>query len=220
MKKALLIYILFILGCAQLLANEKTDSSTVDLNRFIYNPDHFAFTDLRYGYSRLGHHFHTGFNYKYRFNIFKIGFTHTNNFSKTDSASNKFNEIGALYGWSFRKKNFLFSASFGISGNWGNATTNQKTLDTVPIYFNPQINIKTVGFPIEITFAFTPPPKIKTFSSIGLVLFGNFNNQKSYVGAGLNIAIGKVSPKTPPHLVNNPLKDYYVPKQRRQKWYD
>lgn len=178
------------------------------------------YADLRYGYTKLGHLFHTGFNYKYRYNIFKIGYSQVNNFHNSPNERNHVNDLSALYGWSFRKKNFLFSASFGIGGVWGNAVTNQKDLDSIPLDFDPQIRIKTVGFPLEITFAFTPPPKLKTFSSIGVIFFGNFNNHKSYIGAGLNLSIGKVSPKLTEEAKKNPLKDYYIPKERKQKWYD
>jgi hypothetical protein len=201
-------------------AQENTDTTTIQVpTTFLYNTDHFIFTDLRYGYTKLGNNFHTGFNYKYRYNIFKIGYSQINNFRK-DSLSNHINEVSFLYGWSFRKKNFLFSAVFGIGGVWGNAITNQKKVDEIPIDFDPQIKIKTIGFPLEINFAFTPPPKLKTFSSIGLVFFGNFNNEKSYLGVGLNLAVGKVSPKLTEAQKKDPLKDYYVPKERKQKWYD
>ncbi len=207
-------------GISALSAQEQPDSIVVNNKKFIYNPDHFAYTDLRYGYTKLGHQFHTGVSYKYRFNIFKIAFSHINNFHNNPEKSNKFSDVSVIYAWSFRKKNFLFSAGFGIGGVFGNATTNQKTLDSIPLEFDPQIKMKTVGFPLEICFAFTPPPKLKTFSSIGLVFFGNFNSQKSYLGAGLNLSIGKVSPKLTEQQQKDPLKDYYVPKQRKQKWYD
>ena len=203
-----------------LFAQENTDTTVVQVpNTFLYNPDHFTFADLRYGYTKLGHNFHTGFNYKYRYNIFKIGYSQINNFKK-DSLSNHFNEVSFLYGWSFRKKNFLFSAAFGLGGVWGNSTTNQKKVDEISIDFDPQIKIRTIGFPLEINFAFTPPPKLKTFSSIGLIFFGNFNNDKSYLGVGLNLAVGKVSPKLTEAQKKDPLKDYYVPKSRKDKWYD
>lgn len=202
------------------LAQENTDTTIAQVpTTFLYDTDHFVFADLRYGYSKLGHNFHTGFNYKYRYNIFKIGYSQTNNFKK-DSLSNQINELSVLYGWSFRKKNFLFSAAFGIGGLWGNAITNQKKIDEIPVEVDPQIKIGTIGFPLEINFAFTPPPKLKTFSSIGLVFFGNFNNDKSYLGVGLNLAVGKVSPKLTEVQKKDPLKDYYVPKSRKDKWYD
>jgi hypothetical protein len=213
--------LIYLVYPSNLFAQENTDTTaTIQIpNKFIYNTDHFVFADLRYGYTKLGHNFHTGFNYKYRYNIFKIGYSQTNNF-KEKSFNNHINELSALYGWSFRKRNFLFSAAFGIGGLWGNSTTNQKKLDSIPLNFDPQINIKTIGFPLEINFAFTPPPKLKTFSSIGLIFFGNFNNEKSYVGVGLNLAVGKVSPKLTEAQKKDPLKDYYVPKSRKQKWYD
>lgn len=201
-------------------AQESTDSIITQLPKtFLYNEDHFAFADFRYGYTKLGHNFHLGANYKYRYNIFKIGYSHLNNF-ESKVKSNQINELSFLYGWSFRKRNFLFSAAFGLGGLWGHATTNQKDLDSIPLDFDPQIQLKTIGFPLEIIFAFTPPPKLKTFSSIGLVFFGNFNNEKSYLGVGLNLALGKVSPKLTEAQSKDPLKDYYVPKSRRSKWYD
>ncbi|HUH74803.1 MAG TPA: hypothetical protein VLZ75_10435 [Chitinophagales bacterium] len=202
-----------------LVAQESADTTAQVPNTFLYNQDHFTFADFRYGYSKLGHNFHTGFNYKYRYNIFKIGYSQINNF-KEAKLNNHFNEVSFLYGWSFRKNNFLFSAAFGIGGVWGNSTTNQKRADSIYLDFDPQIKVKTVGFPLEINFAFTPPPKLKTFSSIGLVFFGNFNNDKSYLGVGLNLALGKVSPKLTEAQQKDPLKDYYVPKVRKQKWYD
>lgn len=200
--------------------SENNVPSQTEEKKFIHNPDHFIFSDLRYGYAHLGHYFHGGINYKYRYNIFKLGYSHVNNFKTLPTERNQTNDLSFLYGWSFRKKNFLFSASFGIGGIWGNAITNKKDLDTIPLDFDPQIHVKTVGFPLEITFAFTPPPKLKTFSSIGLVFFGNFNNHKSYMGVGLNLSLGKVSPKLTEQDKKNPLRDYYVPRERKQKWYD
>lgn len=219
-RRSIFILLLTATSIYTLSAQEKSDSTVVNTDKFIYNPDHFAYTDLRYGYTKLGHQFHTGLSYKYRFNIFKVAFSHINNFKTDPEKANKFSDASFIYAWSFRKKNFLFSAGFGIGGVWGSATTNQKDLDSVPLEFDPQIKIKTVGFPLEICFAFTPPPKLKTFSSIGLVFFGNFNSQKSYLGAGLNLSIGKVSPKLTEQQKKDPLRDYYVPKQRKQKWYD
>lgn len=223
MKIKIFLHLIFLSLCGfQLTAQEVNDSTqhVVEEKRFIHNPDHFIYSDLRYGYTNLGHQLHTGISYKYRYNIFKIGYSHTNNFHQNKDDENKINDLSFLYGWSFRKKNFLFSASFGIGGIWGNAQTNKRDLDTIPIDFNPQIQVKTVGFPLEVQFAFTPPPKLKTFSSIGLIFFGNFNNHKSYMGVGLNLAFGKVSPKLTEQEKKNPLKDYYVPKERKQKWYD
>lgn len=223
MKIRLLFLLFSLLFLGKLHAQETTDSNAVTTpveKKFIYNPDHFIYTDLRYGYTKLGHLFHTGINYKYRYNIFKIGYNHVNNFTSLKDEENQLNDLSVLYGWSFRKKNFLFSASFGVGGIWGNATTNQKDLDTIPLDFNPQIQVKTVSFPIEVMFSFTPPPKLKTFSSIGIVFFGNFNNHKSYLGAGVNLSLGKVSPKLTEQEKKNPLKDYYVPKDRKNKWYD
>lgn len=218
--RILFTILLAILSLPSLLAQEQTDSIPSTNKKFIHNPDHFMYADLRYGYTKLGHLFHTGFNYKYRYNIFKIGYSQVNNFRNIPGEKNHINDLSALYGWSFRKKNFLFSASFGIGGVWGSAVTNQKDLDSLPLDFDPQIKVRTVGFPLEITFAFTPPPKLKTFSSIGIVFFGNFNNHKSYIGAGLNLSIGKVSPKLTEEDKKNPLKDYYIPKERKQRWYD
>lgn len=226
MKKFIpsIICLAFILlvSSSHIIAQEKSDSiTTKDTSKtFLNNTDHFAFVDLRYGYSKLGHNFHSGINYKYRYNIFKIGYSQINNFKSNTIESNHINDLSFLYGWSFRKKNFLFSAAFGFGGLWGNATTNQRDLDSIPLDFEHQNVFKTVGFPLEINFAFTPPPKLKTFSSIGLVFFGNFNNEKSYLGVGLNLAVGKVSPKLTEAQRADPLKDYYVPKSRKQKWYD
>lgn len=226
MKKIIISIVIFTLfnlvSPSSLFAQENKDTiTTIQIsNKFIYSTDHFVFADLRYGYTKLGHNFHTGFNYKYRYNIFKIGYSQTNNFKSNTAKSIHFNELSFIYGWSFRKKNFLFSAGFGMGGLWGNSTTNQKDFDSIHIDFDPQIKVKTIGFPIEINFAFTPPPKLKTFSSIGLAFFGNFNNEKSYLGVGLNLAIGKVSPKLTEAQKKDPLKDYYVPKSRREKWYD
>lgn len=218
--RILFIILLTSMSMPSLFAQEQADSIISTNKKFIHHPDHFMYADIRYGYTKLGHLLHTGFNYKYRYNIFKIGYSQVNNFHNNPNERNHISDLSALYGWSFRKKNFLFSASFGIGGVWGNAVTNQKVLDSIPLDFDPQIKVKTVGFPLEITFAFTPPPKLKTFSSIGLVFFGNFNNHKSYIGAGLNLSIGKVSPKLTEEDKKNPLKDYYVPRERKQKWYD
>lgn len=223
MKSHLLLFIFSLLFLGKAYAQEDTDSSVVAATvekKFIHNPDHFIYSDWRYGYTKLGHLFHTGINYKYRYNIFKIGYSHVNNFASVQENENQLNDLSVLYGWSFRKKNFLFSASFGVGGIWGNATTNHKDWDTIPLDFDPQIKVKTVGFPLEIMFSFTPPPKLKTFSSIGIVFFGNFNNHKSYLGAGVHLSLGKVSPKLTEKEKKNPLKDYYVPKDRKQKWYD
>ena len=216
------IVFIFLINPSNISAQETSDSIAPiqPPNTFLYNNDHFAFLDLRYGYTKLGHNFHSGINYKYRYNIFKIGYSQTNNFKKGTIESNQINDLSFLYGWSFRKKNFLFSAAFGFGGLWGNATTNQRDLDSIPLDFEHQNIFKTVGFPLEINFAFTPPPKLKTFSSIGLVFFGNFNNEKSYLGVGLNLAVGKVSPKLTEAQKKDPLKDYYVPKNQKQKWYD
>lgn len=217
-KQLLLLLLLIHLHYSAIKAQTATDTLGVNSNQFIYNTDHFAFTDLRYGYTKLGSNFHIGMNYKYRFNIFKIAYSHTDNFNKNIDKNNSLNDLSFLYGWSFRKRNFLFSSSFGIGGIWGNAVANKKQYDSIP--FEPQIKVGTVGIPIEIIFAFTPPPKIKTFSSIGLGIFGHFNSHKSYIGIGLNLAFGKVSPKMTETEKNNHLKDYYVPKERKQKWFD
>ena len=187
--------------------------------KFIYNPDHFVFAEVSYGYSKLGHLFQAGLNYKYRFNLFKISFVQANSFNNHPLKDNHINTISFLYGWSFRKNNFLFSASFGVGGNWGNAVTNLKDIDEIPLDFDRQIKVKTVGFPIEATFAFTPK-KIKTFSSIGIVLLGNFNNDKAFIGGGINFTFGKVSPKLTEKEKKEPTKDYYQPKDSRRKWYD
>ncbi|MCO5229996.1 MAG: hypothetical protein M9958_02450 [Chitinophagales bacterium] len=221
MKNFRELLVLLFLGFIQIsiaLAQSPSDSIVENSEKFIYNKDHFAYTDLRYGYTKLGSNFHVGMNYKYRFNIFKIGFSHTDNFSKVIDNDNHLNDISFLYGWSFRKRNFLFSAAFGVGGIWGNAMTNKKRYDSIP--FEPQIKVGTVGIPIELVFSFTPPPKIKTFSSIGVAVLGNLNNQKAYIGIGLNLAFGKVSPKLTEAEEKNIIKDYYVPKERRQKWYD
>lgn len=185
---------------------------------FLYDEDFFAFADFRYGYSMIGHHFHAGGSFKYRFNQFKIGFTHSNNFSDLDTEQIRMNELGFLYGWNFRKRNFLFNVAFGVSGNWGNVTNNKKGFDSLPVQINPLVDARTIGFPLEINFSFTPPPKLRTFSSIGISFFGNFNNRKSYFGGGLNLSLGKVSPKLPPGTEND--KDYYMPRPQKQRWYD
>jgi hypothetical protein len=188
--------------------------------KFIYHEDLFAFSDLRYGYSMIGQHFHLGGNFKYRFNLFKIGFTHSDNFEAVDTLRNRMNELAVMYGWSFRKNNFLCNIAFGISGNWGTVTTNKTRPDSLAIVFSPLEDARTVGFPIELTFAFTPPPKLKVFSSIGVSFFGNFNSRKSYFGGGLNLMLGKVSPKLPPGAEKDPLREYYAPKQQKQRWTD
>lgn len=206
---------------APFVSKAEESSEAKKATSFLHDPDRFAYADVRYGYTKLGHYFHTGMNYKHRFNIFKLSYSQVNNFHNNIDKNNKFHDISAMYGWSLRKKNFLFNVGVGIGGVWGNAVTNEKDLEELEIQVNPQIDIKTVGFPFEIGFSFTPPPKIKTFSSIGLVFFGNFNNQKSYVGAGINLSLGKVSPKLTEEQKKDPLRDYYVPKdQRRQKWYE
>jgi hypothetical protein len=186
--------------------------------KFLYHEDLFAFADLRYGYSMIGHHFHAGANFKYQFNLFKIGFTHSDNFESVDTLRNRMNELAVMYGWSFRKNNFLCNIAFGVSGNWGTVTTNKTRVDSLEIFFNPLENAKGVGFPIELTFAFTPPPKLKVFSSIGVSFFGNFNSRKSYFGGGLNLMLGKVSPKLPPGAEKDPFREYHSPKQQRQRW--
>jgi len=186
--------------------------------KFIYNKDLFAYSEFRYGYSMIGQHFHVGGNFKYRFNNFKIGFTHSDNFASVDTLRNRMSELGVLYGWSFRKNNFLCNVSFGLSGNWGSVTTNKTRADSLEIFFTPLEDAKGVGFPIELTFALTPPPKLKVFSSIGVSFFGNFNSRKSYFGAGLNLMLGKVSPKLPPGAEKDPLREYYAPKQQKQRW--
>lgn len=216
--KSIIIILVVLLGTNHSFA-QKTDKKS-ESERFIYNPDNFAYTDLRYGYTKLGHHFHSGLIYKYRFNIFKLSYSHLNNFKNGTEESNQINDASIIYGWSFRKKNFLFSIGVGVGGFWGNAITNEVEIDDLDIEYNPQINFKTFGFPLEINFAFTPPPKLKTFSSIGLSFFGNFNNAKSYLGVGLNLSLGKVSPKLTEQQQNDPLRDYYVPKERKQKWYN
>lgn len=195
-----------------------TDS--VSGKKFMYNEDLFAYTDLRYGYSMIGHHLHAGFNFKYRFNLFKLSFTHSDNFNGTDTLRTNMNELGLLYGWSFRKNNFLFNVAFGVSGNWGVATTNKARFDDLGVSVEPIENARSVGFPLEMNVAFTPPPKLKVFSSIGVSFFGNFNSKKSYFGAGLNLSLGKVSPKLPPGAAQDPLREYYAPKQPRQRWID
>lgn len=224
LKKTLLFILAFHLYAnitfAQDSLSNSATKSVVDLSKFIYNEDLFVFADLRYGYSMIGHHFHLGGNFKYRFNNFKISFTHSDNFAAQDTQRISMNELGFLYGWSFRKKNFLFSTSVGLSGNWGIATTNKKGLDTLAISFPPTVNAKSVGFPVEINFAFTPPPKLRVFSSIGVSFFGNFNNRKSYFGGGLNLSLGKVSPKLPPGAEKDPFREYYKPKERKQRWED
>ena len=221
MRKRLFIITLVLINFTR-LAWAQTDTDSVSTERpagFIYDPDNFIYTDLRYAYTKLGHLFHGGIAYKHRFNVFKIGYSQVNNFSKNPDKQNHLQDLSLLYCWSFRKRNFLFSAGFGVGGIWGNAVTNQKQgLDTIPIKFPPQIQVKTVGFPIEFTFSFTPPPKLKTFSSIGLVLLANFNSQKSYIGAGINLSLGKVSPKPSGAEINRTKKGYYQPKDRKPKW--
>lgn len=216
--KSVTVVLLALLSMERSIAQESDEPA--QSKGFLYNPDKFVYADLRYGYTKLGHYFHTGANYKYRYNIFKVSYSQVNNFKAGTDQSNQINDASIMYGWSFRKKNFLFSIGVGVGGIWGNAITNEIKVDDLEIEFNPQINFKTVGFPLEINFAFTPPPKLKTFSSIGLVFFGNFNNAKSYLGVGLNLSLGKVSPKLTEQQKNDPLKDYYAPKERKQKWYD
>jgi hypothetical protein len=195
------------------------DTSTL-YSGFLYNEDLFAFADLRYGYSMIGHHFHAGGSFKYRFNQFKIGFTHSSNFSDIDTQQIRLNELGLLYGWNFRKRNFLFNVAFGVSGNWGIVTTNKKGFDSLPVQIDPLVNARAIGFPMEINFSFTPPPKLRIFSSIGISFFGNFNSKKSYFGGGLNLSLGKVSPKLPPGAESDKSREYYMPKPQRQRWYD
>ncbi|MCO5247404.1 MAG: hypothetical protein M9887_00420 [Chitinophagales bacterium] len=222
--KILLKYLLFfvlVMGISISHAQTKEDTVVIapTQKKFIYNPDHFVFGEMTYGYAKLGHLFHGALNYKYRFNLFKISYVQVNNFNKNRDKNNHIQTISFLYGWSFRKNNFLFSASFGIGGNWGNAVTNLKEIDSIPLNFDRQIKVKTVGFPIEASFAVTPK-KIKTFSSVGIALHANFNNNKAFIGGGLNFTFGKVSPKIREEEKKNPLKDYYQPKDNRRKWYD
>lgn len=218
----LILFVCILFGNTSLKAQTKpADADTsAKYSGFLYNEDLFAFADVRYGYSMIGHHFHGGGSFKYRFNQFKIGFTHSNNFAVIDTQQIRMNELGFLYGWNFRKRNFLFNVAFGVSGNWGTVTTNKKGLDTLPVQIDPLVNARAIGFPMEINFSFTPPPKLKTFSSIGVSFFGNFNNKKSYFGGGLNLSLGKVSPKLPPGAEKDKSRDYYIPKQQRQRWYD
>ncbi len=219
--KYLLIFFAFCLSGLGFVKAQETDTEPAKPHKFLYNPDNFAYTDLRYGYTKLGHYFHSGVSYKYRFNVFKIAYSQVNNFKPNTDKSNAVQDVSFIYGWSLRKKNFLFSMGIGMGGVWGNAVTNEKKLDSLEIDFVPQIRVKTIGFPVEINFSFTPPPKLKTFSSIGLSFFGNFNNNKSYLGVGINLSLGKVSPKLTEEDKNDPLRDYYIPKeQRKQKWYE
>jgi hypothetical protein len=221
------MFLLSLLGFRQIYAQEIPTRTAVESplpdslkGKFLYHEDLFAYGDLRYGYSMIGHHFHLGANFKYRFNLFKVGYTHSNNFNQVDTLRNSMNELGIMYGWSFRKNNFLFNFAFGLSGNWGTVTTNKTRVDSLEIIFSPLENAKTLGFPLELTFAFTPPPKLKVFNSIGVSFFGNFNSRKSYFGAGLNLMIGKVSPKLPVGIQADEFRDYYAPKQPRQRWSD
>jgi hypothetical protein len=215
----LCFFLLTLLSVSAPVFSQEKEDSTARYDGFLYNEDLFVFTDLRYGYSMIGHHFHVGGSFKYRFNQFKLGFTHSDNFADSDTSRIKMNELGLLYGWNFRKNHFLFNVAFGVSGNWGTVTTNKRGFDSIPVNIDPIVSARTVGFPLEVNFSFTPP-KIKTFSSIGLSFFGNFNGKKSYFGGGLNLSLGKVSPKLRPGAEEDLRRQYYMPKEPKQRWVD
>jgi hypothetical protein len=176
---------------------------------FLYDTDLFAFTDLRYGVTLIGQNLGVGLNFKYRFNLFKLGYSY--NFK---SPYTKQNDISLMYGWSFRKNNLLFSVAGGVSKSWGVAATNERGIDSISLPIDPQVKVNNFGVPLEMIISFTPPPNLKVFSSIGLSLFCNFNGEKNYFGGGLNLGLCKVSPKVPKNKKDDPYKGYYQPKQR------
>lgn len=190
-------------------ASKITSPAPIEKHRFLYDTDLFAFADLRYGFTLIGQNAAVGMNFKYRYNLFKVGYSY--NFK---SPYNKLNDLSLMYGWSFRKNNLLFSVAGGVSKSWGLAETNEKGIDSITNPINPQISVNNFGVPLEMIISFTPPPNLKVFSSIGLSLFCNFNGEKNYFGGGLNLALGKVSPKVPKASKDDPFKGYYKPKER------
>lgn len=209
--------ILFFFYSGILSAQETVKDSTIAdtvKKGYLYNTDLFSFADLRYGYTLAGQNFGVGLNFKYKYNLIKLGYSYN-----YQSPYTRFSEISLTYGWSFRKNNLLFSMSAGVNKNIGKASNNEKgfTDDSLQIPIAPQVTINNWGVPLEMIISFTPPPKLKTFSSIGLTLFCNLNNTKSYFGGGINIGIGKVSPKgvNVVRKKDNPYKDYYQPKNQR-----
>ena len=94
----------------------------------------------------------------------------------TKANIHKILSIGALYGYAYKSRFFLWSVSAGIGYNLLEYST------------KPDSYIHAIGLPIESQFGLSV---IKTIG-VSFVLFANINNQCTFYGTMLCIQLGKI----------------------------
>jgi hypothetical protein len=194
----------FILSCIMSTHVHAQDSIP---KGFIYNQNIFTYLTTRYGYGSIGHHVGVDYTFKYKFNLFTLGYSKGFNKEKT----NNFNEITLMYGFSRRIKYTIFNISTGFGYNIGNVKNGEQCSDADSITCNilPTKEIKGPSFPLRIEFTFTPK-KISEFFGWGFHLYANINGGLPYATGGLHFVFGKVSPRLSEE--QKILQGYYKPK--------
>ena len=130
-----------------------------------------------------------GISYSFNNNVFTVKYLKANEFTfsaggyDSDEPLLKLEEVGALYGRTYREGNILLSLSGGISYIYGINRGKQMQ----PKEFE-KIKISTIGIPFETSFRI----EFNYFLGIGASCFGNLNNKKTYLGGMLNIYLGKL----------------------------
>jgi len=165
----------------QLLYKEDSVSNkTINNSGFWFN--------LGLGKNYFGPALNFSLSYSYDNNIFTIKYLKANEFTFSpggydfDEPLLKLEEIGALYGKTYREGYILLSLSGGISYVYG--INRGKSIQ--PKVFE-KIKISTLGIPFEANFRI----EINSFLGVGASCFGNLNNQKNYIGGMVHIYLGK-----------------------------
>jgi hypothetical protein len=156
-------------------------------NTTIYNKDIFLMK-LGIGKSFAGPTFGFGLNYGKNKNLFSIRYLKGDEFrfnveGHYDSPALEIIEVGILYGRYYRDKNVLISLSGGISivnGVERGKLISGKEYET--------IEISTFGLPIEAQFIMS----FSNYFGVGVSVFANVNNQKSFVGGMIGIQLGQL----------------------------
>jgi hypothetical protein len=155
-------------------------------NKTIYNQGYWL--SLGIGKNYFGPTLNFSFSYSFDNNIFTVKYLKANEFTFSpggydfDEPRLKLEEIGALYGKTYREGYILLSLSGGISYVYGI----NRGIQIQPKEFE-KIKISTLGIPLEANFRI----EINSFLGIGASCFGNLNNQKTYLGGMVQIYIGK-----------------------------